>query len=159
MNYARFYALLHRLPMHDDSLKERLVARYTNGRTTSLRQMTGAEYNTMCDAMETSLLDPNHAEREALRKRRSEALHLMQRLGIDTADWARINAFCRDARIVGKVFAALGPEELGELTVKLRGIERRGGLNPQQTEPKPVPRPAATKEQVIYMPLDRGPIC
>lgn len=158
MNYARFYALLHRLSVQDEEVKERLVAQFTGGRTTSLRQMAGAEYTAMCDALEASLRDPRTSQRELLRKRRSEALHRMQRLGIDTTDWVRINAFCRDARIAGKEFAALEAEELVDLTVKLRGIERRGGLKPRQPEPKPAHR-QAPQEQVIYMPLDGGPIC
>lgn len=159
MNYARFYALLRRLPVGDDEMKERLVAQYTGGRTTSLRAMTGAEYQTMCNALEASLRDPQSTQRELLRKRRSEALHIMQRLGVDTTDWARINALCRDRRIAGKVFAALDAEELVGLSVKLRSIERRGGLKPRQPEPKAAPRTEPVREQVIYMPLEGGPIC
>lgn len=158
-NYSRFYVLLNRLPVHDDEMKERLVLQYTGGRTASLRQMSEAEYNTMCNALDGSLKDPRNTRQELLRKRRSQALHVIQRLGVDTTDWARINAFCRDARIAGKEFAALGPEELAALTVKLRGIERRGGLSPQRPEPKPVLRPETDREQIIYMPLDGGPIC
>lgn len=153
MNYARFYALLHRLPVQDDELKERLVARYTGGRTTSLRQMTAAEYRTMCDELEASLRDPHSMQREVLRKRRSEALHIMQRLGIDTTDWVRINAFCRDARIAGKEFAALDAEELVELSVKLRSIERRGGLHPQRLKPTSLSKPQPV-EQIIYIPTN-----
>lgn len=159
MTFARFYALLHRLPVQDDEVKDRLVAKYTGGRTTSLRQMTAAEYRTMCYALEASLRDPSSMQREVLRKRRSEALHIMQRLGIDTTDWARINAFCRDPRIVGKEFAGLDPEELARLTVKLRGIARHGGLKPRLPEPGPAPRLETPTEQVIYMPLEGGPIC
>lgn len=158
-SYARFYRLLNLLPVHDDEMKERLVRQYTGGRTASLRKMSEAEYKTMCDALDGSLKDPRNERREQLRKRRSQALHVIQRLGIDTTDWARINAFCRDKRIAGAEFYDLTPEELAELTVKLRGIERRGGLNPQRPEPKAVSRPETDKEQVIYMPLEGGPIC
>lgn len=154
MDYTRFYALLHRLPVQDDEVKDRLVAQYTGGRTTSLRAMTGAEYQTMCNALEASLRDPRSTQREVLRKRRSEALHIMQRLGIDTTDWVRINAFCRDARIAGKEFAALDAEELVDLSVKLRGIERRGGLKPRRPEPKPAPR---STQQIVFVPLEGLP--
>ena len=158
-NYSRFYVLMNRLPVHDDEMKERLVRQYTGGRTTSLRKMSEAEYKTMCDALDGSLKDPKSGQRELLRKRRSQALHVIQRLGVDTTDWPRINAFCRDKRIAGAEFYDLGPEELAALTVKLRGIERRGGLNPQRPEPRLSSRPETAKEQVIYMPLDGGPIC
>lgn len=147
MNYGRFYALLNRLPVHDDQMKERLVSQYTGGRTTSLREMTGAEYHTMCNALDNSLKDAWSIQREQLRKRRSSALKLMQRLGIDTSDWVRINAFCRDERITGKEFAALDLEELDTLTVKLRSIERRGGLKPRK---EAEPRPA---QHIVYIPL------
>ena len=158
-NYSRFYVLLNRLPVHDDEMKERLVLQYTHGRTKSLRQMSEAEYKTMCDALDGSLKDPKSGQRELLRKRRSQALHVIQRLGIDTTDWPQINVFCRDKRIAGAEFYDLGPEELAALTVKLRGIERRGGLSPQRPEPKPVSRLETGNEQIIYMPLDGGPIC
>lgn len=151
MNYGRFYALLNRLPVHDEEMKERLVRQYTDGRTASLREMTATEYRTMCDALDRSLKDGWSIRREQLRKCRSSALKQMQRLGIDTTDWTRINAFCCDVRIAGKEFGALGPEELDALTMKLRAIERHGGLKalPRQPEPASVPR-------IIYVPVDGG---
>ena len=149
MNYGRFYALLNRLPVHDEEMKERLVQQYTDGRTTSLREMTTAEYQAMCDALDRSLKDGWSIRREQLRKYRSAALTRMQRLGIDTSDWARINAFCRDPRIAGKEFAALSSEELDALTVKLRSIERHGGLKARQEQPQPASTP-----RIIYVPVD-----
>ena len=95
MTYKRFYKLFNRLPLHDDEMKERLVQQYTAGRTSSLRAMTAAEYDALCDALERSTADPQH---ELRKKKRSAALRLMQQLGIDTTDWPRINAFCRDRR-------------------------------------------------------------
>ena len=47
-NYARFYALLRRMPCAD---KETLVSQYSDGRTTHLRELSGSEYCAMCDAM------------------------------------------------------------------------------------------------------------
>ena len=46
-------------------------------------------------------------------------------LGIDTADWDRVNAFCRDSRIAGKEFRELDCEALDTLQVKLRAIRRK----------------------------------
>jgi hypothetical protein len=54
----------------------------------------------------------------------------MQKLGIDTSDWARINDFCSNPRIVGKAFRQITVDELDELAVKLRSIQRKGGLKP-----------------------------
>lgn len=152
MNYARFYALLNRLPVRDKEMKEQLVRQYTDGRTTSLREMTTTEYRTMCDALDRSLKDGWSIRREQLRKYRSAALKQMQRLGINTTDWARINAFCRDPRIAGKEFGALAQDELETLTVKLRSIERHGGLKVRPGQPEPASTP-----RIIYVPVDGLP--
>ncbi len=70
--------------------------------------------------------------REELRRKRSLCLNLMQKLGIDTSDWARINDFCSNPRIVGKAFRQITVDELDELAVKLRSIQRKGGLKPRK---------------------------
>jgi hypothetical protein len=62
--------------------------------------------------------------------------NIMQKLGIDTTDWTRINAFCQDQRISGKVFGRLTIEELDALAEKIRAIQRKGGLK-QKKEVKP----------------------
>ena len=89
-NYAAFYSLLNRLPTSDrDALKESIVSQYTEGRTTSLRDMTLKEYSAAVSAMQ-KLVPPTYQEqlRKILRQKRSAVLHQMQLLGIDTADWA-----------------------------------------------------------------------
>ena len=127
-NYARFYALLNRLPTSDrEELKAELVSQYTGGRTDSLRGMTAEEYDGMCDAMQRMErgLKAREAHREELRYRRSVCLRLMQRHGIDTTDWGRVDAFCMDPRISGKKFARLSADELEQVAVKLRLIARK----------------------------------
>ena len=123
-NYARFYALLKRLPGAD---KETLVYQYTDGRTTHLRQMEPDEYDRMCRRMEQVAGYDRRRElyRQELKRRRSAALHQMQLLGVDTACWERVNAFCRDRRIAGKEFRDLDTEELEALAVRLRAIRRK----------------------------------
>ncbi len=44
VSYARFYALLARLAGDRDIAKETLVERFTEGRTSSLREMHAEEY-------------------------------------------------------------------------------------------------------------------
>ena len=130
-NYARFYALLKRMPGAD---KETLVYQYTNGRTTHLHETTLREYDTMCNDMER--VSGEDARREAwlkeLKRRSSVCLKLMQELGIDTTDWARVDDFCRHPRIAAKMFRQIGVEELENLAVKLRAIQRNGGLKPRE---------------------------
>lgn len=126
-NYARFYALLKKLKGAD---KETLVFQFTNGRTEHLRQMTEAEYGAMCREMErvAGYDERREAMRRELKRWRSTCLKLMQQLGIDTTDWARVDDFCRDVRIAGKPFARISQPELEALSVKLRSIKRKGGL-------------------------------
>ena len=131
-NYARFYTLLKKLPGAD---KETLVYCSTSGRTTSLREMTSKEYGDMCASLEEHI-----GWKTELKKKRSLCLKLMQKAGIDTTDWQRINDFCRHPRISGKMFAQLTLADLDSLQTKLRAIMRKGGLRavtkPQSTGQK-----------------------
>ena len=127
-NYARFYTLLKKLPGAD---KETLVYCSTNGRTTSLREMTAKEYGDMCASMEELT-----GWKAQVKKKRGLCLKLMQKAGIDTTDWQRINDFCRHPKIAGKVFAQLNVADLDVLQTKLRSIIRKGGLNvPAKLQP------------------------
>ncbi|MBR3757937.1 MAG: hypothetical protein IKK62_05855 [Bacteroidaceae bacterium] len=132
-NFARFYASFNQLPYSGDreSFKREIVRQYTWGRTESLKEMTIAEYNACCEGLEKLT-----GRKEEQKKKRSKCLKLMQELGIDTTDWTRINYFCQDQRIAGKLFARLKNEELDALAVKLRSIQRKGGLK-QKKEVKP----------------------
>ncbi|MBD5346501.1 MAG: hypothetical protein HDR92_05160 [Bacteroides sp.] len=67
----------------------------------------------------------NDAARQELRKKRSAVLHQMQLLGVDTADWSRVDTFCQDRRIAGKRFCQLDTDELDVLLKKLRAIRRK----------------------------------
>lgn len=134
-NYSRFYMLLNQVPYTGDreELKKSLVRQYTLDRTDSLKEMTREEYAGCCAALEKIT-----GYRDAQKKLRSRVLKQMQQLGIDTSDWTRVNAFCQDKRISGKVFAHLTNGELEGLSVKLRSIAHRGGLKQKQAEPHPV---------------------
>lgn len=124
-NFARFYASFERIPCKGDreEMKRLYVRQYTWNRTDSLREMTKAEYDACCDALERLT-----GRKDEQKKKRSQCLRLMQKLGIDTTDWTRINYFCQDQRIAGKPFARLTNEELDTLATKLRSIQRKGGL-------------------------------
>ena len=132
-NFARFYASFNQLPCSGDrdDMKRDLVRQWTWNRTDSLREMTRVEYNACCEAMERLT-----GRKDEQKVKRSLCLKLMQKLGIDTTDWTRINCFCQDQRIAGKLFARLTNEELDALAEKLRAIQRKGGLK-QRKEVKP----------------------
>lgn len=130
MKYRRFYSIIGRMPGVTDETKGDLVSRFTSGRTTSLKEMEQQEYDTMCDVLE-------HECSRTLRKRRSVVLTQIQKLGVDTSDWSRINAFCLDKRIAGKPFAKLTSYELEALAVRLRAIIGKGGLKVKEHERQP----------------------
>lgn len=123
-NFARFYALLGKLPGAD---KETLVYQFTNGRTSHLHLMAEKEYESMCREMERVAGYDERREiwRREMKRKRSSVLHQMQLLGINTADWGRVDAYCKDKRIAGKEFRKLDGEELDALLVKLRIIRRK----------------------------------
>lgn len=131
-NYSRFYVLLGRMPATDkDGLKTSLVRQYTEGRTDSLKEMTDKEYDAMCDGMQrqSNGYKAREIAREELRRKRSAALHLLQKYGIDTTDWNCVNSFCKNPRISGKEFGKLTAEELELLCIKIRMIQRKGNKN------------------------------
>lgn len=123
-NFARFYALLAKLP---GAAKETLVYQFTTGRTTHLHLMTTGEYQSMCNEMErvAGYDERREAWRKEMKRKRSAVLHQMQLLGVDTADWGKVDAFCQNKRIAGKVFRELDGEELDAMLVKLRIIRRK----------------------------------
>ena len=146
-NYSRFYAIAKAKGIDLDQHKETLVSQFTGGRTASLRDMTAAEYEEMCECLQTGkrIGETSEAYKERLRKARSAALNRMQRLGVDTADrtFAAVNEFCLDPRIAGKPFGMLTVEELQALVPKLEAILRK---------PKPV-----KIERVIRIPYFINP--
>lgn len=157
-NFARFYASFNKLPYNGDreDFKKSIVMQYTWNRTDSLREMTSKEYEACCTALEklTGQDEWRQKLRDELRHRRSTCLKLMQKLGIDTSDWARINDFCRNPRIAGKPFARITSDELEELAVKLRSIQRKGGLKEKKKE---IVKPSAA---VTYIMIDtNAPKC
>ena len=96
-NYAWFYSLLKANPYAD---KESLVLQYTDGRTSSLREMSSAEYEAMCRDLERGSRSRAEEDRTRLKKARSAVLLRLARLGLDTVDnWDGIDAFCMSPKI------------------------------------------------------------
>ncbi len=140
-NFGRFYTAIREMnPIGDrDEVKRSIVLQYTDGRTDSLREMTRAEYDRCCADLERGT-----GGREKLRKERSATLHLMQRMGVDTSDWERVNTLCRDPRIAGKDFRRIADDEHPELRARLRAIGRKGGFRGQPGRQEAPQQPAGT---------------
>lgn len=149
-NYGRFWTAFNslRIPGDAEDYKRMFVSQFTNGRTESLHDMTRAEYDRMCDAVEE-----RSGRKAELRKQRSRTLRLMQQMGIDTTDWAKIDDFCRNPRIMGKVFRHITVDEHSALQRKLRAImaKDREAARKRASEPKP-----AEQKTVNYYLIDVG---
>lgn len=151
-NFGRFYAAIRAMSIigDRDEVKSQLVWQYTNGRTNSLKEMTRQEYDRCCDDLERK-----NGYKDQLRKERSATLKLMQKAGVDTTDWNRVNAFCRDPRIAGKEFAWLTTDELSQLRRKIRAIDSKGGFT-IKAEREAARKAEQPKQQVIIMPYTTG---
>lgn len=126
--YSRFYALLARMAGDREQTKETLVLTYTNGRTSSLREMKASEYEAMCKAMEEEIAHPGMTASEfksEIKRLRSAVLKRMQKIGIDTTSWDAVDTFCLQPRISGKKFAQLQLHELETMIAKLEAIRRK----------------------------------
>lgn len=118
-NFAAFYAIASQMPGMLDN-KEEIVSNYTNGRTTSLREMTVQEYSAMLQDLGAD--SPYEHERKRLR---SAVLHAIQEIGVDTSNWNKVDEFCMNKRIAGKVFRFLNVKELKALRKKLEAIKMK----------------------------------
>lgn len=151
-NFGRFYSAIKALnPVGDrDEVKRSIVWQYTGGRTDSLREMTQAEYDRCCADLERK-----SGREEELRKERSKTLRLMQKMGVDTSDWGRVNLLCRNPRIIGKDFYHITAAEHKELRRKLHGIESKGGIRNKPAEQSEVcaRQTAEPRKQVIIIPM------
>lgn len=119
-NYAAFYGLLKSMP---GASKEDLVLQWTNGRTSSLKEMSEREYSLMIRQLRQQV-----ENLEEKKKARSAVLKQFQLYGIDTTDWDAVDRFCCNARIAGKPFRYLTIPELKSLRVKMLSIRNKAEL-------------------------------
>lgn len=116
-NYAGVFAYLKR---HPELSKEDIAYLYSGGRTPRLSELNDREYKRMMRELVWG-----QREQDALRGARSRVLRLMQRYGVDTSEWHRVNAFVEDARIAGKPFAWLSIQELEALARKMHALLKK----------------------------------
>lgn len=114
-------------------LKEQLVWQFTNCRTESLKEMRYAEYNNMCNHMQQVVNKeeakkpkaPLTIEQLEMKRARSAVLLRLQKLGVNTTDFAHVDNFCLNTKIAGKVFRKITLDELKSLVPKLESILRK----------------------------------
>lgn len=127
--HARFYALLNRLPQ---TSKTELVWQYSNMSTDSLYEFFKADrdgYDRMIADMQQLVSSVTRqsapANMQQLRKLRSAILHRLQKHGIDTTDWSKVNRFLENPRIAGKRLYDFTEAEMRILIPKLESILRK----------------------------------
>lgn len=125
-NFSRFYGLVNHPDIKDvKEVKEVLVSSFTDGRTTSLHEMTEDEYEAMCKSLEgQEEVRKKRRKTSVLRKWRHTCLMLLKDIGVDTNDWNVINAYVSSKKLTGKKFNALGEDELVALSRQLRMIKK-----------------------------------
>lgn len=130
-----------------------MVSTFTGGRTTSLREMEPGEYNFMCDSMLAQQVIPSEEDFTAKIKRlRSAVLKRLQKLGVDTTDWAKVDNFCLKPQISGKLFRHLTIEELTALIPKLESISKKSLQRVPKENNTPLISSEAIEELVRFMP-------
>lgn len=131
VSFARFYVLLVQMPGVD---KEDLVWQYSGLLTTSLREFHERNpmgYARMVSDMQQTVnamnkkapkkpaIDEKTAE---LKRFRSAVLHRLQKHGIDTTNWSKVNSFMRQPRIAGKTLGEMSIDELKAFIPKMESI-------------------------------------
>ncbi|SDC53661.1 hypothetical protein [Williamwhitmania taraxaci] len=125
-NYSAFWALLGKMSGNDGNLKEQLVSTVTDGRTTSLQELSDKEYSELVRWMANQVGRFNKTKpiTEAEREQRSLVLKLLNKLGVHTIndDWSAVNIFLLDPKIAGRLLYELDEQDLGVLIRKLNSI-------------------------------------
>lgn len=106
--------------------KAAMLLDLTDGRTAHTNELTYKEAIYLWGYLNghTASLKPATSD-EQIKRRRSGCLKAMQKIGVDTTDWKRINAYCMDSRIAGKPFADITFEELVGFREKLENILKK----------------------------------
>lgn len=147
-NFARFYALLKRMPTEAQGHKEEIVFSYTNGRTSSLREMTNLEYQTMCNALQGGGDKSSNEGEDKKRRLRRALLCTIDEYGIDSNDWEKVNSFCLSPRVAGKVFSKLSTEEILVIIPKVKRMITK--KKEKEQKPKEVTVKSDNKQTTSY---------
>lgn len=150
-NYSRFYAIAQAKGIDLKLYKDDLIRQFTDGRTTSLQEMKQKEYDEMCDCLQTGRKanETPDQHKSRLKAHRSDVLHRLQKLGIDTTNWDKVNEFCKNPRISGKPFALLTIEELKAMIPKLEAILRK----PKKQTEQPKPQVQQPRQWILQIPV------
>ncbi|OFX62675.1 MAG: hypothetical protein A2066_18750 [Bacteroidetes bacterium GWB2_41_8] len=142
--HARFFGLLKQLPHQS---KEDLVWQYSNMLTTSLSEFASKRpeaYTTMIRDLERTvnkMEEPKQPQKPSVKttsaitkKLRSGILTRLQKHGVDTTSWAKVNSFMENPRIAGQKLYEMTDQEMIDFIPKLVCILKKDKQRQEETE-------------------------
>ncbi len=130
--HATFFVLLARLPHQS---KQDMVWQYSNMLTDSLSEFYAKDpegyskmirdMQAMVNSMDNVKNMPKMPGGEEVKKLRSAILHRLQKHGVDTTNWEKVNAFLEQPRIAGKRLYQMSVKEMENLVKKLESILKK----------------------------------
>ena len=121
-NHSQFYVLLAKMPGVE---KEELVWEASHMLTTSLSEFLDKNpsgYKAMIANMHRTIAKMRPQNNTDIKIYRSALLKRMQKYGIDTTDWTKVNGFLKQPKIAGKVMYDLSIDEIKNLISKMESI-------------------------------------
>lgn len=88
-NFGRFFNILKKHPKAD---RYEMVYNLTHGETDDIKLLTEEEYNALCKELEGK-------DKETWKSVGSDLLHLLQLIGVNTADWDAVDEYLKNPRI------------------------------------------------------------
>lgn len=89
-DFRRFFTILKK---HPEANRYEMVYNLTHGETDDIKLLTPKEYNELCKSLE------NEEDKEEWRRKGRDLLHLLQLIGVNTADWDVIDEYLKNPRI------------------------------------------------------------
>lgn len=127
---ARLHMMYKQRGLSRDEHKA-MLAQLTDGRTDKTNELTEAEANYLAgwlngNGQETLKAKADEMKQKNLKFYRSAVLKRLQKMGINTSDWGRVNAFLSDRRIAGQPLYAMSVETMIKLIPKLEKLCEKG---------------------------------
>jgi hypothetical protein len=136
-SHSRFYVLLKLLPY---SKKEDMVWQYSGMATDSLSEFYARNpqgYSRMIAEMQqlvNKMEIPSTPNQSSIKMLRSAILHRLQKHGVDTTNWDKVNRFMENPRIAGKRLYNMSEAEMRAFIPKMQSILAKDKVNEEQIE-------------------------
>lgn len=118
-NFSRFFSIIKKHPRAD---RHEMVYNLTHGETDDIKLLTPKEYNELCESLE---------DKEEWRSKGRDLLHLLQLMGVNTADWDAVDTYLKNPRIYSgicpypKRYKETTTDERKLIMKKLHSIRRK----------------------------------